>query len=332
MTHNSGMVPPMTTIELSAQVTEQQIGLRLDQACAQLFPDYSRSQIQSWIKAGDVSIDQKVCKKPREKVQHEQTIHIATTLVAQDNWAAQEIPLNIVHADDSLIIINKPIGLVVHPGAGNPDKTLVNALIHHYPELAELPRAGIIHRLDKNTSGLLVIARNLKAHHALTKELQAREVHREYLALVYGEMISGGTINEPIGRDANHRIKMSITHGGREAITHYRIEERFSRYTLLRVQLDTGRTHQIRVHLTHINYPIVGDKIYGKRQNISPKITPELQSALKKFHHQALHATKLGLTHPDTQEPMSWEVPPPNDMQELITLMRDNTEHAKLNN
>lgn len=313
----------MKTITLEAIIPDTLSNQRLDVALSQLFPDYSRSQIQQWIKKGHVKVDNIVAEKPRQLVQSAQAITIQTVLSEAITCIAQEIPLSIIYEDDALLVINKPIGLIVHPGAGNPDKTLANALLHYLPELSVIPRAGIIHRLDKETSGLLVIAKTIKAHHALIKQMSAREIHREYRALVQGKMISGGTIDAPMSRHPTHRTKMAVVLDGKEAITHYRVLERFKEHTLLAIQLETGRTHQIRVHLAHINYPIVGDPLYGKKRQYNfSQLSEVAQTALKQFHHQALHAIKLSLIHPITKKPIEWEAEMPDDMQELIDVLR----------
>ncbi|HPY42534.1 MAG TPA: 23S rRNA pseudouridine(1911/1915/1917) synthase RluD, partial [Thiolinea sp.] len=240
----------------------------------------------------------------------------------QTRSEAEDIPLDIVYEDDDLLVLNKPTDLVVHPAAGNWSGTLVNGLLHYNPKLEYLPRAGIVHRLDKDTTGLMIVAKTLEAHSALVELLQERDVSREYLALVQRPVISGGTIEANIGRHHIDRLKMAVIEGGKEAITHYRIEERFRHHTLLRVALETGRTHQIRVHLTANNMPIVGDQLYGGRPRVPAGISGELREALQTFPRQALHATRLGLTHPMTAEPMEWEVPVPEDMARLLDLLR----------
>lgn len=315
----------MKTITLHNHIPETMHNLRLDVALSQLFSDYSRSQIQQWIKNSFVQVDQTVIQKPRYAVNTGQLITITAPLLEQIHSKAQCIPLNIVYEDEFLIVINKPVGLIVHPGAGNPDCTLVNALLHYAPELSLIPRAGIIHRLDKDTSGLLVIARTLPVHHRLIKDMQQRKIHREYRALVQGRMISGGTVDAPMGRHPIHRTKMAVTHGGKEAITHYRVLERFAEHTLLSVQLETGRTHQIRVHLAHIKYPIVGDATYAKHRQF-PTLSKTKQTALQKFKHQALHAYRLVLTHPITKAECEWIAPMPNDMMTLIDVLRDSDQ------
>lgn len=295
---------------------------RLDVALSQLFSDYSRSQIQHWIREGFVQVDNKVIQKPRYEVLTGQNVRIEAELPEQTGSKAQSIPLNIVYEDEFLIVINKPVGLIVHPGAGNPDSTLVNALLHYAPELSLIPRAGVVHRLDKDTSGLLVIARTLPVHNRLIKDMQARHIQREYRAIVHGHMISGGTVNAPMGRNPVNRLKMAVTRDGKDAVTHYRVLERFPQHTLLNVQLETGRTHQIRVHLAHIKYPIVGDITYS-RQRQFPKLAETTQEALRKFNHQALHAYRLALIHPVTKESCEWIAPMPEDMENLILALRE---------
>lgn len=316
----------MKTITLEKMIPDSLTHQRLDVALSQLFPDYSRSQIQHWIRDGYVQINNKVIQKQRQTVQTGQHVLIHATITENTEWEAQAIPLDIIYEDATLIVINKPIGLIVHPGAGNPDQTLVNALLHYLPALSTIPRAGIIHRLDKDTSGLLVIAKTLPAHHALIKQMQAREIEREYRTIVHGHIISGGTIDLPMGRHPSHRTKMAVREMGKPAVTHYRVLEHFREHTLLAVKLETGRTHQIRVHFAHYNYPIVGDPTYGKRgQYHYPELSEAAQTALKQFQHQALHAHKLALIHPETKKRMEWKAPLPDDFEELLMALRDDT-------
>ena len=320
----------MKTIILENTIPATLADMRLDVALSQLFPDYSRSQIQAWIKEGYVQLDQQIIQKPRHFVQENQSVTITATVVDSTEWQAEAIPLTIVYEDDALIIVNKPIGLVVHPGSGNPDHTLVNALLHHAPELSLVPRAGIVHRLDKDTSGLLVVAKTLASHNALIRQMQAREVEREYRAVVHGYIISGGTINLPMGRHKTQRTKMAVRDNGKEAITHYRVLEHFEEHTLLSVKLETGRTHQIRVHFSHFNYPLVGDPSYGKRAQYQyPELPQVTQDALNSFKHQALHAYKLSLVHPITKKRMEWKAPMPADMQQLIEALRVDERDAE---
>ena len=312
----------MKNIVLTIVIPPELQGKRLDAVAAQLLPDYSRTQIQTWILAGNVFINDCVIKKTRHLVTAEETIVIRAELPEKTSSTAQFIALDIIYEDDALIIINKPVGLIVHPGAGNPDQTLVNALLHHDSTLSTLPRAGIIHRLDKDTSGLLIVAKTLEAHHALITQMEARDIEREYRALVQGVMISGGTIDAPIGRHPTARTKMAVIEKGKEAITHYRVIERFKAHTLLSVTLETGRTHQIRVHLEKLRYPIVGDRTYNRQPKIANK-NAQLQEALHAFKHQALHAYRLSLTHPQTQKRMTWTADMPEDMKNLLMLMRE---------
>ena len=296
-------------------------GQRLDQVVANLYPQYSRSQLQKWIKGGFVRVDDKTLK-PKDRLIGGEVIIINAVLEPQTEFDAEEIPLNIIYEDDSIIILNKPAGLVVHPAAGNWSGTLVNALLHYSPALEMLPRAGIVHRLDKDTTGLMVVAKTLEAHTALVVALQARDVSREYLALVHANVVAGATIEANIGRHPVDRKRQAVTDGGKEAITHYRVEERFAHHTLLRVALETGRTHQIRVHLSWKHMPIVGDQVYGGRPRIPAGMTETERSAIQHFPRQALHATRLGLIHPATGEALHWEVPVPEDMAELLATLR----------
>lgn len=294
---------------------------RLDQVVASLCPQYSRSQLQKWIKSGQVLVDNKPLK-PKERLTGGEQIIIHATQEVQTHSEAEAMPLEIVYEDEAIIVLNKPANLVVHPAAGNWSGTLVNGLLHYNPSLEMLPRAGIVHRLDKDTTGLMVVAKTLAAHSSLVEQLQERDVSREYLALVQRPVIAGGTIDANIGRHHIDRLKMAVIEGGKEAITHYRVEERFRHHTLLRVALETGRTHQIRVHLTANQMPIVGDPLYGGRPRVPAGISEELREALRAFPRQALHATRLGLVHPLTEEDMAWEVPLPEDMALLLDLLR----------
>lgn len=307
-------------------------GKRLDQVLAELMPEYSRSRWQLWIKAGYVTSDHQACR-PRDKIQGGETIQIRLPKqpTTETEWTAQAIPLDLLYEDEALLVINKPQGLVVHPAAGNPDNTLANALLHHVPALATIPRAGVIHRLDKDTSGLLVVAKTLPAHTALTHQLQQRLIKREYEAIVCGQLIAGGTIEAPIARHPSYRQRMAVMESGKPAITHYRIKERFRAHTRLQIQLETGRTHQIRVHFNFIHHPLVGDPVYGKRLQLPPKATDTLIAALRQFKRQALHAIKLGLTHPVSGEYMEWQAPLPDDLQNLLQALREDTQHYERN-
>lgn len=297
---------------------------RLDQVVASLCPQYSRSQLQKWIKSGQVQVDSKTLK-PKERLTGGEEIRIQVTETTQTHYEPEAIPLDIVYEDEALLVINKPVGLVVHPAAGNWSGTLLNGLLHYQPMQEKLPRAGIVHRLDKDTSGLMVVAKTLAAHQILTERLQARDVSREYLALVQRSVIAGATIEGPIGRHHIDRKKMAVTDSGKPAVTHYRVEQRFQHHTLLRVALETGRTHQIRVHLSWKQMPIVGDATYGGRPRVPAGISDTLREALLQFPRQALHATRLGLTHPLSGEAMYWEAGVPRDMQQLLDLLERNS-------
>jgi 23S rRNA pseudouridine1911/1915/1917 synthase len=301
----------------TAIVPERLGGLRLDQALAELFPHYSRSRLKDWILAGRIRIDGRSLR-PRDRVAGGERVELEPVAEPAAALRAQALPLAIVHEDETLIVVDKPAGLVVHPGAGNPDRTLQNALLHHAPELAALPRAGIVHRLDKETSGLLVVARTLPAHTALVRALQARAIERRYEGVVYGVLTGGGTIAAPIGRHPTRRTHMSVRDGGRPAVTHYRVARRFRAHTHLRLRLDTGRTHQIRVHLAHIGHPLVGDPQYGRRLAVPAAADPALAAALRAFRRQALHASRLELVHPATGTPRAWEAPLPHDLRGLL--------------
>lgn len=310
-------------------VSKENHNERVDTVLAQLCPEYSRSLISNWIKQGKVTINNSLCK-PKTKVSAEDILHVDVEYsLSKDkgHYSAQAIALNIVFEDDDLIIVNKPAGLVVHPGAGNPDRTLVNALLHHNPDSVVLPRAGIVHRLDKETSGLLVVAKNLVTHTALIRQMQARNIQRHYLALVQGYLISGGTIDTEFGRHPRNRLKMSVLTTGRQAITHYTINTQYPDYTLLDVKLMTGRTHQIRVHFEHINHPLVGDPLYGGRARIPTEAPQELISVLQQFKRQALHACKLSLVHPNSLEELTFTAPVPEDFNLLLKLLSQHYEN-----
>lgn len=314
-------------IYLKAHVSERQAGLRLDQALSQLFPEYSRSRLKQWIMAGQITVDGKVLR-PRDRMAGTEAIEIKVIVEEDNGCQPQDIPLDIIFEDDELLVINKPAGLVVHPAAGNRDGTMQNALLHYAPELAKLPRSGIIHRLDKNTTGLLVVARTLKSHKYLVTSLQKREFEREYMAVVNGVMTAGGTIDASIGRHPVDRKRMAVTKGGKTAITHYRVEERFRAHTSVRVKLETGRTHQIRVHMMYRHYPIVGDPVYGGRPKVPPDSSESLIDTLRRFPRQALYAARLGLRHPGSGVKVQWEAPIPDDMAHLIQeLQQDAREH-----
>ncbi|MCK4493266.1 MAG: 23S rRNA pseudouridine(1911/1915/1917) synthase RluD [Methylococcales bacterium] len=308
---------------LTATVPDEMAGMRLDQVLSKLFSDYSRSKLQTWVKAKRVKVDG-VFLKTRTKLEGGEWIELDAEPEAVLNCDAENIPLDIIYEDEALLIVNKPAGLVVHPGAGNWTGTLQNGLLYYNKSLNVLPRAGIIHRIDKETSGLLMIAKTLQAHHNLSHQLQLRTIEREYIAVVRGWMTAGGTIDEPIGRHPQDRIRYTVRDEGREAVTHYRLIERFERYSVIRVKLETGRTHQIRVHMAHLHYPLVGDPLYGGHFQMPANCSQTLEVQLRCFKRQALHATKLGLVHPMTHETMQWEQAMPEDMRLLIAALAEN--------
>lgn len=308
---------------LKVTVPDEMAGMRLDQVLAELFSDYSRSKLQTWVKAERVSVNGEFLKA-RAKLDGGEHIVLDAEAETVLECEPENIPLDIVFEDEALLIVNKPAGLVVHPGAGNWSGTLQNALLHHQSSLDTLPRAGIIHRIDKDTSGLLMVAKTLQAHHHLSEQLQNREIEREYLAIARGWMTAGGTVDEPIGRHPTDRIRYTVRDDGREAITHYRLIQRFKHYSYIRVKLETGRTHQIRVHMAHIHYPLVGDPLYGGSFRMSADCNQALETELRNFKRQALHAAKLGLIHPVNGEYMEWEQTIPDDMQNLLQALADN--------
>ncbi len=290
---------------------------RFDQAIAKLLPELSRSRIQKWIKSGELTLNEQVAT-PKQKVYLGDIIQGTITETEETEHQGQNIPLDIIYQDDHVIVINKPVGLVVHPGAGNTNGTLLNALLYHFPELQNIPRAGIVHRLDKDTSGVMVVAKTLEAQFNLVKQLQARTVKRHYIALATGEFTGGGTVDANIGRSGNDRLRMAVTLGGKRAITHYQILERYQGLTLLECQLETGRTHQIRVHMAHIRHPLVGDSLYGGRNRIPKGLDAETRELILNFPRQALHAYELAFIHPDTDRLVKFETDLPEDMQNLI--------------
>lgn len=318
------------TIQLSALVTPLLAGKRLDQALASLFPEYSRSRLKEWVENQQVLVNGKL-KRPKDKVFEGDKIEVEASPEVNSDWEGEDLtstqlkPLDIVFEDEFILVINKPNNLVVHPGAGNRKGTLVNALLHRIPELNQLPRAGIVHRLDKDTTGLMVVAKTLPAQLGLVKQLQGRTVKRIYEAVIWGVPTGGGSVNAPIGRHPRERTRMSVQEKGKPAVTHYRIIEKFKHHTHLRLQLETGRTHQIRVHMAYINHPLVGDRLYGGRLRQPPGATPEFQAYLKAFPRQALHASSLGLIHPITKEEMQWDAILPEDMQQLLLTLRKNS-------
>jgi len=307
-------------LEISLTIPPEHAGQRLDQALAALLPDYSRSRMKGWIESGEVRVDGAVMR-PRDKVFGGEAVQITAQLPEESRAAPQPIPLVLVHEDKHVFVVDKPAGLVVHPGAGNPDQTLQNALLALDPKLAALPRAGIVHRLDKDTSGLLVVARTLPAQTALVRMIGERDVHREYEAICRGVMTAGGTVDAPIDRHPTDRVRMTVREGGREAVTHYRVIRRFRAHTHVRVQLETGRTHQIRVHLAHAGFPIVGDRVYGGRLTLPKGASETLRQALRDFPRQALHASRLQFDHPVTGKPIECLSPLPADMRGLLDVL-----------
>ncbi len=313
------------TIHLHAIIPEQYQGLRLDQALSKLFPEHSRERLKTWLLSGAITMDGQQCK-PKQRVKGGEEIIIQAQTSPQESWEAQDIPLDMVYEDEHILVINKPSGLVAHPAAGHHQGTLANALLHYCPQMAHMPRAGLIHRLDKDTSGLLVMAKTLEAHTALVKQLQERDIERHYLAIIFGKPTGGGTVETQMGRHPLQRKRMAVVQEGKLAVTHYRIKETFRGHTLLNVKLDTGRTHQIRVHMAHIKHPIVGDPVYFGRQKLPKGIGDELKNFLKEFKRQALHAYELKLSHPITHEWMEWQRDPPQDIQRLLTLLREDAK------
>lgn len=320
-------------LKLNATVKDSQLGQRIDQALAELFPDFSRSRIKEWILADMVSVDGNIVNKPRLKMMGGEAIDVLAEIEDEMRWEPQDIPLNIVYEDDDILVINKPRGLVVHPGAGCPDGTILNALLFRYPSIAEVPRAGIVHRLDKDTTGLMVVAKNIPTQTRLVRALQKRKTFtREYEAVAIGTMTGGGTVEQAIGRHSTKRTQMAVQQLGKPAITHYRVVEHFRGHTRLRVRLETGRTHQIRVHMSYLNHPLVGDKLYGGRPRPPRNAGDELIQTLRAFDRQALHAIMLRIEHPTTKEIMEWHAPVPDDLVKLSEFLRaDALEHDDLN-
>ncbi|WP_242112255.1 23S rRNA pseudouridine(1911/1915/1917) synthase RluD [Luteimonas aquatica] len=313
----------------SAQVPDTAAGRRFDAVLAELFPEFSRSRLAAWIKTGDARLDGEAAR-PRDPVRGGETVTLSAVLDTRTGDAPEDIPLQVLYEDAEVFVLDKPAGLVVHPGAGQPAGTLVNALLHRDPGLAALPRAGIVHRLDKDTSGVMVVARTLPAHTALVAQLSAREVHRQYLAIVVGALVSGGTANAAIDRHPRDRLRMAVREDGREAITHYRLHERYRMHTALECRLETGRTHQIRVHMAHLKHPIVGDPLYGGPLRLPKGASDALAAALRGFKRQALHAQTLEFRHPRSGEPVRCVAPVPEDMRTLMHLLReDAAAHAQ---
>ncbi|ALO46771.1 23S rRNA pseudouridine(1911/1915/1917) synthase RluD [Pseudohongiella spirulinae] len=314
-------------IQLTARVPEELDGSRFDQIAAVLFQDYSRGRLQQWIKAGDLTVNGET-KRAKDRLLVDDVLRLQAELAndSGQEWRAEPVALDIVYEDDSILVINKAAGQVVHPAAGNRSGTLMNGLLHYCPDLQHVPRAGIVHRLDKDTTGLMVVAKTLPAHHRLVRQLQKRAVSRVYQAVVCGVLTAGGIVDEPLGRHPVMRKKRAVTADGKESVTHYRLLSRFRAHTHVQLKLETGRTHQIRVHMAHIRHPLVGDPVYGGRLHIPSGASEELAHQLRTFRRQALHAASLGFLHPDTGEEVSFEAPLPDDMQVLLQVLRNDAE------
>lgn len=310
-----------TRLSLQFQLDESYLGQRIDQVAALIWNDYSRERLKQWLKDGHLLVNGNSVK-PKYKCEGDELLTLNVELEAQTRSLPEDIPLNIVYEDDDILVINKPVGMVVHPGAGNSTGTLVNALLHHYPKSSELARAGLVHRIDKDTSGLLVIAKNLEAQFSLTKQLAKKSVYRIYDVIVYGNIIAGGTIDEPIKRHPVDRVKMTVLPGGKDAVTHYNVKERFQHFTRVQARLETGRTHQIRVHFSYIGYGLIGDQVYMPRVRLPAGSSELLADTLRGFKRQALHAAKLGLVHPKTGEDMMFDAPWPEDFIQLVEVLR----------
>ncbi len=313
-------------INLEAETGPEHFGLRLDQVLADLFPEFSRSKLKIWIQEGNVTVNGDVITVPRHKMQVEETICVTAEMDVQVTSEAQDIELDIVYEDEHILVINKPADLVVHPGAGNPSGTILNALLNHVPDIDKVPRAGIVHRLDKDTTGLMVVAKTLQAQTHLVDQLQHRVMSREYEAVAIGTMVAGGIVDAAIGRHPTKRTHMAVREFGKPAVTHYRVKEKFRAHTHVRLKLETGRTHQIRVHMAYIKHPLVGDPVYGGRPRLPKGASETFISTLRGFQRQALHAAQLSLFHPETDEWMTWKAPLPEDMVNLLSELREDTK------
>lgn len=311
----------MDRIERELKVPDALAGRRLDQAAAELFEGFSRSRLKRWIDSGCLTLDG-AAAEPKTRLKGGERLVLSAELEAAVPVEPEPIALDIIHEDAAVIVIDKPAGVVVHPGAGNAAGTLQNALLHHDPALAAVPRAGLVHRLDKDTSGLLVVARTLAAQQALAAAIERRSVERIYAAVCHGVLTGGGKVDAPLGRHPQDRTRMAVRQGGREARTHYRVLERFRAQTHIEVELETGRTHQIRVHMAHIRYPLVGDRVYGGRPRLPKRPSERVRECLQRFPRQALHAARLSFAHPDTGEVLSFESPLPSDLEALLEALR----------
>jgi len=303
-------------------------GQRLDQALARMFPEYSRSRLKNWLLQGFITVDEQAMR-PRDAVTGGESVRLQPQPETSVTSAPEALELDIIFADEDCLVVNKPAGLVVHPGTGNLHGTLMNGLLHHVPELDQLPRAGIVHRLDKDTSGLLLVAKTLQAHTALVRALAAREIARHYIAVCGGVLTGGGSINEPIGRHPVDRLKMSVQRDGKAAVTHYRVIQRFAAHTSISVQLETGRTHQIRVHFAHRRHSLVGDQTYGGRLAMPAGASDRLRDTLRGFRRQALHAERLAFAHPRSGEKIDLQVAPPADFADLLSALAEDVELRK---
>jgi 23S rRNA pseudouridine1911/1915/1917 synthase len=312
-------------VQRGLTIPHEHAGRRLDQALAELLGEYSRTRIKEWIEAGQVLVDG-ARLKPKDKVLGGENVQVSADLPESAEVAPERIELNVLHQDRHVLVINKPPGLVVHPGAGNAAGTLQNALLHFDAALAQVPRGGIVHRLDKDTSGLMVVARTVAAHTALVRAIESREVEREYEAICAGVMTGGGVVDAPIGRHRVDRVRMAVREDGREAVTHYRVLRRFRGHTHVQLKLESGRTHQIRVHMAHIQYPIVGDRVYGGRLSLPKGASAQLAQALREFRRQALHAARLAFAHPVTGKAIEQQAVAPDDMQTLLRVLREDQE------
>lgn len=317
--HNSSATA--TRLSLQFQLDNSYLGQRIDQTAAMVWSEYSREKLKQWMKDGHLLVNGNIVK-PKYRCEGTEMLTLEVELEVQTGAVAEDIPLDIVYEDDDIMVVNKSVGMVVHPGAGNPNGTLINAILFHYPKSAELARAGLVHRIDKDTSGLLVIAKNLEAQFSLSKQLAKKSVYRVYDLVVYGQVIAGGTIDEPIKRHPVDRVKMSVLPGGRDAVTHYNVKERFQHFTRIQAQLETGRTHQIRVHFNYIGFPLLGDPVYVSRVRVPAGASELLNESIRGFKRQALHAAKLGLKHPRTGEEMIFEAPWPEDFKTLVDVLR----------